>query len=359
MKILILIGSLEAGGAERVASVMANFWSNQGHEVILVTSISTGGDFYNTASGVIRRSLEFDFSTRVFYSKFLEHFDRMLKIRTLVSECNPDILIGSTSSMAIRVALFSWFVNRKPKCIGWEHHHGKYMDGSVKRFVRNVLYRALDRLIVLTNTDCENYPEYIGKTVIANPIEPLEFGEEKRFARQPKKRAISVGSLVKRKGFDRMIRCFRRIVDDDGDFGLDIYGDGPELLSLQNLIVSLGLQDNVRLMGIEANIRSAMFGYDVFLLTSHSEGMPMVILESFSTGLPVVAMDCETGPRELLGDSRYGILVVDDDEEKFASAVIDICNSPQVMDYFIRQSFIRSRDYQIEKIGLHWDSIFN
>ena len=101
-----------------------------------------------------------------------------------------------------------------------------------------------------------------------------------------------VGVLVARKGFDLIITAASKIPN----IAVVIIGDGPERQKLANLIDDLFLNDRVFLLGY----RSSSFDYykyfDVFALTSYSEGFGLAMLEAFSIGKPVVcsALDIYT-----------------------------------------------------------------
>lgn len=68
-----------------------------------------------------------------------------------------------------------------------------------------------------------------------------------------------------------------------------IAGDGPLRQELEELVVRLGLGDRVTLLGFVDDIESLLVGVDLLVLTSSTEGLPMVILESMAVGTPVVS----------------------------------------------------------------------
>ena len=77
------------------------------------------------------------------------------------------------------------------------------------------------------------------------------------------------------------------------------------------IIKELELEKNVTLLGFitkEAYLKT-LKSADIFVLTSIFEGMPLAILEAMSVGLPVIANDCESGPREILDNGKFGKLI--------------------------------------------------
>ena len=88
-----------------------------------------------------------------------------------------------------------------------------------------------------------------------------------------------------------------------------ILGDGPLRGELQSQIRKLGLEDTVRLVGYVDNPLKYFSRADVFVLSSHVEGLPNVLVEAMMCGCTPVSTDCPTGPREVLQDGKYGYLV--------------------------------------------------
>lgn len=119
-----------------------------------------------------------------------------------------------------------------------------------------------------------------------------------------------VGRLSPEKGVDRAIRTFATLLASHGALELHIVGDGPERLALESLADELGVADSVRFFGWQASPRDRFAEMDLLLLTSHSEGLPNVVLEAMALGLPVAATDVGD-VREVLDDGVCGVLLND------------------------------------------------
>ena len=85
-----------------------------------------------------------------------------------------------------------------------------------------------------------------------------------------------------------------------------------------------------------------------FLSTSLTEGMPLVQLEAMCLGLPVVATRC-TGPAELLGESKYGLLVEQDDESIY-HGVVRMLSDSTLRKHYAQAGEERLRDFDTERI---------
>lgn len=83
-----------------------------------------------------------------------------------------------------------------------------------------------------------------------------------------------------------------------------IVGHGDKETQLRRLIKDLGLESNAILMGGQENPYKFMKHSDLYVLSSLTEGFPNAMVEAMSVGLPILAVDCKSGPREILSLSR-------------------------------------------------------
>ncbi len=116
---------------------------------------------------------------------------------------------------------------------------------------------------------------------------------------------LSVGSLVKKKGREDLLRA-RALMKRD--CVLLIAGDGPERGKLEALSQKLGFENSVHFLGARTDMEALYSAADVFVLSSHWEGMPNAMLEAMAAGLPVVMTDVG-GVREILKDGTGGYCV--------------------------------------------------
>ncbi|CAK0775986.1 Glycosyl transferase family 1 domain-containing protein [Gammaproteobacteria bacterium] len=140
---------------------------------------------------------------------------------------------------------------------------------------------------------------------------------------------VSVGNLIPRKGLTQLFTALTRT----RDVHLDLFGEGPERGRLETLAAALGLSDRVTFRGRIApeDVPAALARADVFVLASHSEGRPNVVLEAMAAGLPVVATAIE-GVRELIADGETGLLFPDGDVDRLAAHLGALRDAPVLRD---------------------------
>jgi glycosyltransferase involved in cell wall biosynthesis len=119
---------------------------------------------------------------------------------------------------------------------------------------------------------------------------------------------VAAGRLAPWKGFVDLIHAVKEVTLKR-QIRLLILGDGPQRPELDKLIFELGLSDSVSLLGYVENPLKYFARADVFVLSSHVEGLPNVLVEAMMCGCTPVSTDCPTGPREVLKDGKYGYLV--------------------------------------------------
>ncbi len=119
---------------------------------------------------------------------------------------------------------------------------------------------------------------------------------------------VAAGRLAPWKGFADLIHAVKEVAQRR-PLRLLILGDGPLRSDLNAQICELGLSDVVSLLGYVENPLKYFARADVFVLSSHVEGLPNVLIEAMMCGCTPVSTDCPTGPREVLQDSKYGYLV--------------------------------------------------
>jgi glycosyltransferase involved in cell wall biosynthesis len=132
----------------------------------------------------------------------------------------------------------------------------------------------------------------------------------------------SVGRLSPEKGFVELIRAFHSLQHESIPIDLWIAGDGPQRTELEKLIVDLGLQDSVKLLGQLKDTKTFYQAMDLFVLNSIREGLPNVLLEAMALGTPVVATAI-AGIPSLVLDGICGRLIAPQNDAELRSAIRD------------------------------------
>jgi glycosyltransferase involved in cell wall biosynthesis len=137
---------------------------------------------------------------------------------------------------------------------------------------------------------------------------------------------ISVGALVERKGFHRVIDCLPALLADAPNLHYLIVGganpEGDMLPALRARVAAAGLEDRVHFLGAlpPEELKWPLSAADVFVLASRNEGWANVFLEAMACGLPVVATDVG-GNREVVCRPELGAIVPFGDQAALTHAL--------------------------------------
>lgn len=119
---------------------------------------------------------------------------------------------------------------------------------------------------------------------------------------------VSAGRLKKHKGMLDLVRAFAR-VRRRTQARLLILGEGSDRARIEAEVEKLGISEDVALPGYMYNPFSSMNRAALFVLASHYEGLPNVLIQAMAFGTPVVSTDCKSGPSEILEDGKLGRMV--------------------------------------------------
>jgi teichuronic acid biosynthesis glycosyltransferase TuaC len=143
--------------------------------------------------------------------------------------------------------------------------------------------------------------------------------------------ALYAGYLIRRKGIYELVEAFSKIRKKGLDIMLVMCGSGPEESALKALIREKNIEDAVRMVGeVEPEQMSKwMQVSDLFVLATHTEGMPNVVMEAMACGVPVIAT-AVGGLPAAIGDCEGAILVPPKNIDAFVEAIMGIANDSKL-----------------------------
>ena len=347
MKILFVISSLSAGGAERVLSLLANELSED-HEVSIAT-LSDEPSFYPIDPRVTLRPLGLLRPSRSVGERLRQSLRRIGVLRDLIRSEDPDIVVSfmtQTNLLSIVAARLSG----KPVIVS-ERIAYDFQRALPVRTLRRMIYPLADMLVVQSRGDAGHYGWMHSVEVIPNPVaytpERIDFS-----AKEPL--ILGVGRLDPQKGFDRLIEAFARL--DHRRWRLVIAGEGPERANLERLIAAQRL-DNVTLIGRQKEIESWYRRASIFVLSSRREGFPNVLLEAMAHGCACVAFDCPYGPGEIIEADRDGILVPDQDLTALTESLGRLMEDASLRARLGKRAEAVRERYGIQTVVSRWEAI--
>ena len=189
-------------------------------------------------------------------------------------------------------------------------------------------------------------------SVIPNPLGRRTDATTSTRAESPLRYILGVGRLEREKGFDRLLKAFSEV--ERSDVHLVILGDGTERSALRAISQELGIASHVHLPGMVSDVDAWYRRADCFVLTSHYEGSPNVVVEAMANGCPVVSFDCSYGPAEILEGGRSGILVPQDDIAGLSAAIQRLVSDCPLRGCLSEVGRERAKAFSVEKIAPRW-----
>ena len=367
---------LSHGGIEMAISLMSNAFIKKGYSVTILSTYKLGEPAYEILPQVeikyltdvkpnkeeflaaIKSKNPFKILKEGLYSlKVLR-----LKKSALVKEfkaIKKGIIISTRNEHSV---LLSEYGNEDVLKIAQLHHDHRF-DEKLLNDIRKG-YTNIDYFTLLTDTLTEEIKrEFKGRNnhtrcvTLENFLENTELNVD---ISQKEKTVIAVGRLHTVKGFERLLKIWKSIVQSYPEWKLCIVGDGEEKQNLLDLAKQYDIEGSVVFTGALSHddVLEQMKKASVYAMTSYSEGFPFVLIEAMSCGLPVVAFDVRVGPRAIVENEKSGILVKDDDNEAFAQAVGKLFSDAEKRVEYSKNSIDRAKCFSEEKIMEKWLALF-
>lgn len=325
-KILIATLALSNGGAERVASIWAEQLAEHGYDVSFFV-IARQDDEYHLSEKVKVYSCAN--SIKDFVSK--SYLTRYKKIRQVVKGVNPDYIIPFIFSMQLWMMIVSIGLKAKRvETIRTNPWMFKQNYSVYKRIWLQLFYNTAYRIIVQASEQKDWFSKWNQRkcVLIPNPVSDIYTNSYKSDISKHVVNFIAVGRLVAVKNYPMMIDSFAKAAKQYPNIKLHIFGKGEEdyTQTLQNRIDSLGMSDNIFLMGRCSLVHEEYKKNDVFLMSSDYEGLPNALLEAMASRLFCISTNCKTGPSDLIDDGINGILIPVGDKNILTNTIVKVIN---------------------------------
>jgi len=316
LHIACLIHSLNGGGAERVMAGLASRLSERSHRVTLLTLDDGRDDKHRVAPAVQRVPLNVMGESRHPLQAVWNNWHRRNRLRAAVRQLAPDVVLSFCDRTNV-LALLAIGSLGIPLVIAERSDPRFQPIGRGWDWLRRHHYPRAARLVALTPASAAAMQGWHAAPVIVipsaiavpPPCPPADAWAGPPPAGDARKHLLAVGRLAREKGFDRLLDRFAELAPQHPDWDLWIAGEGPERAALLRQRQQRGLEDRVELLGWQSEIAPWYRRADLFVLPSRYEGFPSALLEAMAAGLACVAIDCPSGPREILVPDRDGLLV--------------------------------------------------
>jgi len=364
MKILQLVSSMHAGGAERVAATLVNAWAARGDAVTLMPTYSSKGSCFYPVDDAVDLVWLADLAGKG--AGPLRSLARLRALRRHVRALRPDVVVSFLTN--VNVAAILAVAGQGIPVIVCERTNPAVAGnaGRLLRLARALTYPRADIVTVQAQATVEPFRALVPRIrrleVVPNPLPPELGGNPPPPSGDDgggRRRLAAMGRLVPDKQFDLLIDVFAELAPAHPAWDLTIWGEGPEREPLEARIARHGLQGRARLAGRTGTPWEQLAASQAFVLTSAVEGFPNVLLESMALGLPCVSFDCPSGPREMTRDGRDALLVPAGDRAGLAAALGRVLADDGLRGELGARAAVSVRErYALPAVLARWDALF-
>ncbi len=376
------------GGEQRVVTIISNLLVKEGNTVtILCTDEETPINYstyqmnkkvkikfidgYNSikAKKIREKRLKMERDS-VIHGKYKNslrklkyiHCDRYtakLLIKT-IKENKFDYVISLSTTYNTMLAVISSKI--KAKTIGWQHNCCKrYFDTmGVRHYNQDkftkYMFKQLDAYVVLTNKDKEYIKNrfHVDSIVINNPKSILS----KKVSKLDQKKFLAVGRLVAIKNFETLIDMFNKFHKKNKEWSLSIVGEGELREILEQKVKEYKLEKYVKIEKYTNKVSDYYLNSSCYLMTSLSEGWPMVLGEALEFGLPIISFGITAAP-EIIKNGYNGYIVEDYNENVFIKKMLKIAENKELLNKLGHNSKEKANRMINENIAKQWINLMN
>lgn len=324
-----LVYSFNIGGLERVIINCINALDKEKyrHSIVALTNV---GEFIQEVDGQI------DFYA--LHKKVGHNFGVHWELYKLLRSIKPDVL----HSYNLSTIEYQWVASLLNVNLRVHAEHGRDsydVDGSVwkYRFLRKAMSPFINTFIAVSKDLSDWLSEDVNipkrkVSLIANGVDTdFFFPERNGVACQRESEGKFVFGHVSRlhpiKNQSFIIECFKAACLTNPSFMencvLVFVGDGPEEEALKQCVSKVDfLLDKVIFVGAQSDVRRYYREFDVFVMASIAEGIPMTLLEAMSVGVPHLVTPVG-GIAEVVERGKTGYVVESADNANFIKALIE------------------------------------
>ena len=344
MRIMLVIGALSFGGAERVMANIANYLAER-HQVLLCT--------------LFERETPYQISEKVSLKQGLAAHGKIAsfqEIRKTAKEYKPDVALSFLTQINI-TTIISLFGTNIPVVVSERNDPNFEPAQKYRKILRKIVFPLAAGYVFQTEDAKTYFSHRIQKKGIVIPNPVFVEDEIKPIAvPDSKKEFVAVGRLTPQKNYSLLIKSFSKVAKSHPEFILKIYGEGELKEELSDEIKQTKSDSNIFLMGASKTIHYDIVQSYGFIMSSDHEGMPNALLEAMALGLCCISTDCPCGgPREIIESTENGLLVPVADVKAMETAIIKVIEDSVLAEKMSMKARETKEKYSLEVIGKKWE----
>ncbi|WP_336716794.1 glycosyltransferase [Chryseobacterium mucoviscidosis] len=351
-KLLIRIGSLRHGGAEKVLVTFLKNLPKDKYEIDLLLNLNSGKYLAEVPSWInilhlhqgemitTNRPHEIPRkAARVIHEKILKKFPNLLYKGKLKNK-KYDIEFAAIHGMRDEILGSPLKSSKK---IVWIHNDLSQVKGYTNDEIRK--FFGFDKIMVISEkieqlfqSLAKNETEKQKIVKIYNPLDTEEFLAKADLPvvnyqfDQDFPTFISVGTVFPQKGFDRLLKVHKKLLNEGFQHKVLIVGDGYDFENIKKLKSELGIDETATMLGFTDNPYPYFKNADFYILSSRYEGFPTVLFEAITLKKKIISTEV-SGANEMLNDGELG-LIVENSEEGIYNGMKKALSEPEFFNKY-------------------------
>lgn len=351
MKILYCITSASWGGAQLHVLELCADQLKRGNEVIFI--VGNEGPLLDKVKKLKGLKIIF-LPLLVREINPINDMKAIIELRKIIKKESPDIVHLHSSKAGVVGRIAAIGLRKRVKVI-FTVHGWAFTDG-VSSTLKKHLYRKIEKSVARF-TDLficvSNYDAKIGKrdgvlnnksnVVVIHNGSPLPQQNAVNYSIHSPIRLVMIARFSHQKDQKTLINAVAKL--PKSDYRLTFVGDGETLNTNKKIVSNLNLNKNIKFVGFKDDVSKELIENDVYILSTHYEGLPISIIEAMSYGLPILATDVG-GNSEMVINNINGFLF--SSEEQLVDKLKYIIKNKNLIKKWGQESFnIFTREYSL------------
>lgn len=355
MRILHIITSLYTGGAETLVANLMPYFHALGHEVGVVVLKDIRTPLMERLEKECPECKIFKIGSSFYNPWHIVKLSRIMRQYDIVHTHNtsPQFFAAIAAKVLCPKTLVTTEHNTSNRRRDWKCY---------PRWIDRWMYNQYRQVICISRQAEDNLRAFIGHsraeiTTIFNgvDVEAFHLAKANPSLRNGSKRfvAVMVAGFRHQKDQDTLIKAMTHL--DADEYELWLVGDGVRRGELELLVESLGLQDNVRMLGQRTDVPEILHTADVVVMSSHFEGLSLSNIEGMSVGKPFIASDVD-GLREMTQGA--GLLFPHGDDKALAALIKQIHDDKLFYLHVADACYEKAKQFDIKKMVENYNIVY-
>lgn len=353
--VCIVISDLCSGGAQKVASLIANQWAEKGITVTVVTMKPPESDFFSLSPKVKRIVIGGVEQSSGLFSAITSNYARLQKIRQAIVASQQKYVISFVTSTNILTILAAIGL-RVRVIISERNHPAQQSHGRMWDFLRIRLYRYAAVVTANSHQALDAMKAYVPVQKLAYVPNPIEIPTIQENI-QREKSVLHVGKLIAQKAHDVLLHAWVLVVKDHPDWRLDLVGDGPRMEEMKALCVELGIEDSTHWHGWCSDVERFYQSSSIFVLPSRFEGTPNALMEAMSFGMPCIISDQTGGGLDFVEQDVSGLIVQSDRPQELADSIKRLIEGESLQQKLKTAARERMQQCELDEVLHQWELV--